>query len=103
MLTEWQEWGHQIIMTNDTNKVIDGTVSVTDAESGKIFVETPFKVSPEKNTIAASFRLPISSHRLLIIEWSCKEYSGKNHYLTGTPPFSLESIREWNKRELLPF
>ncbi len=85
---EWNNWGHEVVMTNDLLTPEHGTLKVYDADSNDIYLETEFDVPANANVSAGFFRLPNSEHHCLLLEWHTDSgLSGTNHYHTGTPYF----------------
>lgn len=53
---------------------------------------------PENQTIQANLlNLSWSEQRLLIIKWTANGVKGVNHYIHGSPAFSLETMKRWVK------
>ena len=98
ILGEWANWGHRVIVTNDTLAPVKGSVTVSDADTGEILFAGDFEVPANANADAGRFDLPNGEQRLLLIRFEAGALSGANHYLTGRPPYSLERCREWGKK-----
>ena len=98
ILGEWANWGHRVIVTNDTLAPVKGSVTVSDADTEEILFAGDFEVPANANADAGRFDLPNGEQRLLLIRFEAGALSGANHYLTGRPPYSLERCREWGKK-----
>lgn len=55
-------------------------------------------VVPENSTVGVNtLDLSWSEKKLIIIKWSANGVKGVNHYIHGSPAFSLEQMKEWVK------
>ena len=90
---ELTNWHLPIYACNDTLERRSGHLTVRAAESGDVIHECDFVA--EANTITLIAKLPVyySEQKVLIFEWDMGDEHGFNHYLCGTPPFSLEAYR----------
>ncbi len=92
-----------VIACNDTNSPADVRYSVTDAASGKPVSQGEIHLDPNQTWQADRIRGYASDQRLYLIEWQVGGTTFGNHYLSGTPPFSLETYRGWLEQiALLP-
>lgn len=98
ILGEWENWGHRVIVTNDTLAPVTGSVTVSDADTGEILFEGGFEVPANANVDAGRFDLPNGEQRLLLLRFEACALSGANHYLTGRPPYSLERYQKWQEK-----
>lgn len=80
---------------NDTGRRLDFNYEVFDyANNGRKVIEGSDSAAEEVISLCG---LPYSGDetKLYTIAWSCGEYSGKNHYLCGNPPFSLCKYKQF--------
>lgn len=98
ILGEWADWGHRVIVTNDTLAPVKGSVTVSDADTGEILFAGDFEVPANANAEAGRFDLPNGEQRLLLLRFEAGTLSGANHYLTGHPPYSLEQYLGWREK-----
>lgn len=84
-----------LVIANDTLRPADVEYVVSEADSGKKLAEGQFTVPANQNWQVARLRAFASEHRLLLVRWSVDGTEYGNHYVAGTPPFSLENWREW--------
>ena len=81
--------GHPLVVVNDTLEPAEGTVEVTDADSGKRLYKGKYKVG--RNGRVELTRLAARpGPGLWIIRYDTPSGRQVNHYLNGTPPFDLD-------------
>ena len=97
IIGEWRNWGHEVIVTNDTLNPVDGTIKVTDADSGETLFESPFHAGANANVTVGKFDLPNGDRRLLLLHLDAGELSTGNHYFTGRPPLDFAKYRSYRK------
>ena len=86
---EPENWGHRLVVYNETLRSLTGKCSVTDADTGEILLTIGFEVSPSSYREIGFLRSPRSLHRIFLIEWETENGPGFNFYTTGYPPFSV--------------
>jgi beta-mannosidase len=86
-----------VIVCNDTRQPADVHFRVRDAESGEISAEGSISLPANQTWQAARIRTHASDQRLYLIEWEIAGDATRygNHYLSGTPPFSLAHYQRW--------
>jgi beta-mannosidase len=87
-----------VIACNDTNQLMDVQYCVRDASSGKTVSEGAIHLPAGQTWQADRIRGYASDQRLFLLEWEVGGQHFGNHYLSGTPPFSLETYRDWMKQ-----
>ena len=90
---EPENWGHRLVVCNETLRSLTGKCSVTDADTGENLLTIGFEVSPSSNREIGFLRSSRSLHRIFLIEWETENGPGFNFYTTGYPPFSVEIYR----------
>ena len=95
MLKEPSNWMQEIVVVNDY--LSDQTVNykITDVDSLEVVASGKIFASANNNTPAGKIPYVHSQKRFLLIEWETDSQKGKNHYLSGHPPFSLEQYLCW--------
>ncbi|MBN1874806.1 MAG: hypothetical protein JXA33_11300, partial [Anaerolineae bacterium] len=101
---------HPIVICNDSRTSVEVHYHIVDADHGNTLAEGTHLVPANQNWQAGALRSYASDHRLYLIEWqilpgcgqslteSTTRYTFGNHYLAGTPPFSLCQYRIWLSR-----
>lgn len=92
---EWRNWGHEVVMTNDTLQAQSGRVEVTDGETGQSLFSGAFAVGANANQTVGRFELPNCDQRLLVIRWETDDGAhGASHYVTGRTPLDYARYRD---------
>ena len=94
MIGDAEGKGHPLVVANDTREAVSGTVSVTDAASGKRIYSGRYEVGPNARTEVARLRRP-SGQGVWVIRYSAPGGEQVNHYLYGEPPFDLDAYGQW--------
>lgn len=87
---EIANWRTRIFACNDTLERKTGHVTVTDAETGEILLDTEFTANVNTSTCIGEIPLFYSDRKVLVIRWEANGETGVNHYLCGYPPFDLD-------------
>ncbi|MCD9023234.1 glycoside hydrolase family 2 protein [Cohnella silvisoli] len=95
MIDEPENWHVAVKVGNDSLTAASGPFRIWDAESGETLLEGTFSVEANGLAELGRIRAPYSMQRLLLIEWTVDGKSFGNHYLMGSPGFSLERYRRW--------
>ena len=95
---ELQYWSLPLYACNDTLRERHGHLTVTDALTDETLYEGSFVAPANTSTLIARLPIYYSEQRMLIFRWDADGERGINHYLCGTPAFSLDTYREWMKR-----
>ncbi|MFC1975120.1 glycoside hydrolase family 2 TIM barrel-domain containing protein [Chloroflexota bacterium] len=84
-----------VIVSNDSRSPAEVHYRVWNADSDETLVEGEITVPANQNWQVDRIRTYASDQRLYLIEWQVEEQWVGNHYLAGTPPFSLERYQTW--------
>ena len=87
--SEISNWNIKIFACNDTLLEKAGHVTVTDAETKEVLLETNFAAGINASTCIGQFPVYYSEHKVLLMQWKTDDEKGFNHYLCGYPPFDL--------------
>jgi beta-mannosidase len=92
---EWKDWGHSVVMANDSLKSFAGKMKVSDGDTGEVLFERDFRLGSNENQHLGRFNLPNCDQRLLLIQWECDDGTkGGNHYITGRTPLDFKRYRD---------
>ena len=84
-----------VVVSNDRREAADVRYRLWDADSGQTEAEGKFLAPAGQSWQVARVRTYASDQRLYLIEWQVNGEACGNHYLAGSPPFSLERYRAW--------
>lgn len=97
IVDEPENWHVRVVACNDTLEDQRGEYRVWDAQTNETLLSGVYIVRANENQTIGHIPISHSDKRVLLMEWSCGEQSFGNHYLLGTPGFSLDTYREWLK------
>jgi len=97
MIGAMENWRLPVIAVNDTLKPSSGEVRVCD-ESGKPLLEREFSIPADGFSVLERIPAMYSDKALFLIEWRIETGCGANHFVTGTPPFSLSQYKDWYQK-----
>ncbi len=95
MIGEPSAWHLPVVVGNDSRDEISGSYSIKDADSGSIVLSGDFFVEANRNLEICRIGVSRGEQKLFLIEWKTGDRKYGNHYLCGSPPFSLEIYRRW--------
>ena len=98
---ELANWSMRVCACNDTLIQQSGHVTIKDAETDELLYDADFTARPNVTTPLTSLPIYYSEQRVLIIEWTVGEQSGRNHHLCGFPPFDLPRYKAILKKHKL--
>jgi beta-mannosidase len=106
MIDEPHAWHVRLVAGNDSRTTYRGDYRVWDADTGETVLAGDFTSPTNTNAELGRIRVSHSDRRLFLISWTVDTTlaptgeagggnHGGNHYLLGTPPFSLAQYRDW--------
>lgn len=95
MIDEPENWHVRVVAGNDSMTDFQGDFRIRDADTKETLLEGGFTAKANENTLLDHIRISHAAKRLLLIEWSVGGQNYGNHYLLGTPGFSLQDYRRW--------
>lgn len=84
----------RVVVANDTQKDVAGSVKVSDVDSGRVVFESGFKVSANGKADVGKIA-PMDGQGMLLIEYEVGGKKFYNHYMYGKPPFNLTAYKRW--------
>ncbi len=95
MVDEPQDWFVRVVMGNDSCQDASGHYKIWDADSGETLLEGDYKSKANENVEVGKLAVFHSDKKLWLMEWTAGGKRYVNHYLLGTPAFSLAQYKEW--------
>jgi beta-mannosidase len=87
-----------LVACNDTREDTPVTFRAWDADSGESLAHGRALIPANENWQVARIRAFASDQRLILLSWEINGQPFSGHYLTGTPPFSLNAYLTWLKQ-----
>lgn len=96
-MREPANWNLELVSVNDAGAEAELDYTVTELTTGEV-VHSARATVPKG--VKALLHIPYSQgeKKLYLMEWEQNGQKGRNHYLAGNPPFSLEQYRSFLKR-----
>ena len=88
---------HRLIAVNDALAPVSGTVTATDAASGKVVFSGTCEI-PANGKVTLAETLPLARQGMLKIAYAFGGSPRVNHTLYGEPPFDYSSYLEWRRK-----
>lgn len=98
MMDEPDSWGINAVAVNDTLEAQSGHLTVTDGDTGAVLAETDFAVGANGKNVVARMPFMYSDKKLYLIKWTVNGKSYYNHYISGSPAFSLGQFKAWGDK-----
>ena len=95
MVDEPQDWYSRVVMGNDSRKDTSGHYRIWDADSGETALEGDYKSKANENVEVGKIAVFHSDKKLFLMEWTAGGKRFVNHYLLGSPAFSLAQYKAW--------
>ena len=97
---EWENFLDELQDHAIKNREKTAEYQVTDLSDDRIVLAGEVKIPANSACVADSVPNSMSKHTVYLIEWKCGGATYKNHYLTGKPPYDLDTyIRMMEKVE----
>jgi beta-mannosidase len=95
MLREAQGGTQQLVACNDTRAPLTVRYVVRDLEAGQSLSEGERAAAGDAVTLLETLPWDGGRQRFLVIDWATPSGRGRNHFLTGSPPFDAIRYRRW--------
>lgn len=98
MLKEPKKKEQELVVSNDTRKDVRVRYRLSDADTGKILAEGEKRATNNSVTILTRIPFRGDEKRFYLIDWEDSFGAGRNHYLSGIPPFDLSGYKRWLRK-----
>lgn len=98
MLDELADWGHAVILGNDSREGADVAYTLTDADTGEVLLSGRAYSPANENVSLGALRVLAGEQRLILIRWEIGGKAYFNHYITGYPHFDAARMKRWAAR-----
>lgn len=95
---EPRDWSIRLYAANDTFEAQQIVYRVTDGDSGRLLLSGEAHVPANSTKGLTGLSVSWSEKQLLLIEWEANGIRGVNHYIHGTPAFSLDDMKRWVRK-----
>jgi beta-mannosidase len=98
MITDAVDGKHPVTAVNDTREEKSGTVSVRDADSGRVLFEAPFTIPANGKTVVGTIPEAPGGQAMWLVDYTVGGAHYTNHYLAGKAPFKLADYKRWYQK-----
>ncbi len=95
MLDELKDWGHDVILGNDSLESHTVRWEVINGETNDILLSGETFSPANENVTLGNIRELAGAQRLYILRWTVDGKSYMNHYISGFPPYTPEKLLSW--------
>lgn len=95
MLREPQGETQELVACNETREPVTVHYTARDADTLKVLAAGSRVAAADVVTILETLPCARGQHRFIVIEWESTRGPGRNHYLSGEPPFDAARYQGW--------
>lgn len=95
MFDEPRGWSLNAVIGNDSLEDFTVAYEITDADSGEVVLSGETLVPANENKQIGALRVSTGDQKMYVIKYTYDGRTEYNHYIHGTPPFSMEKYRSW--------
>ncbi len=97
MMDELRDWGHDVVLSNDSREDKHVAWRVEDGETGRLLLSGETDSKANENTLLGTVRELAGTQKLYLLRWTIDGETHGNHYISGFPPYALEKVLQWIK------
>lgn len=98
MMDELRDWGHDVVLGNDSLESHTVRWEITDGEAGEVLLSGETYSPANENVTVGNIRELAGTQRLYLLRWTYDGKSCFNHYISGFPPYAPEKLLSWAER-----
>ena len=98
MLDELRDWGHEIILGNDSREAFGVKYRIYDGDTGEVYLEGEELSPANENVRLGHIRVLAGQQKLILIEWEINGKKYCNHYITGYPHYDAQQMLKWAEK-----
>ena len=95
MLDETRDWGHDVVLGNDSRKDAEVDWRVEDGETGEVLLQGHTRSRANENAVVGNLRELAGTQRLYLLRWTADGEQFVNHYISGFPPYDAAKLLRW--------
>ncbi len=95
MMDELRDWGHDVVLGNDSRKDVEVTYRVEDGDTGEVLLEGKALSKANQNLVLGNIRELAGKQRFYLLKWKADGVEGVNHYISGYPPYDGKTLMAW--------
>lgn len=95
MMDELVDWGHDVVLGNDSLETKEVSWSVEDGETGEVLLSGKTVSPANANVKLGNIRELAGVQRLYVLRYEIDGERYANHYISGFPCFDAEKMLHW--------
>ena len=96
MLDETRDWGHDVVLGNDSRSDAEVDWRVEDGETGEVLLQGHTRSRANGTAVVGNLRELAGTQRLYILRWTADGEQFVNHYISGFPPYDAAKLLRWS-------
>jgi len=95
MMDELVDWGHNVVIANDTRESCTVSYCITDGDTGEVYLEGSASSSANESVVIGNIREFAGRQKLYLITWEIDGKQYANHYISGYPTYDPQQMLAW--------
>ena len=95
MMDETVDWGHQVILGNDSRESKRVQYKIWDGDTGEVCLAGECLSPANENVVLGTIRELAGRQRLYLITWEADGRTFGNHYISGYPAYDAKKMLQW--------
>ena len=95
MMDELVDWGHNVVLGNDSREAKEVVWSVEDGETGEVLLSGKTLSPANENVKLGNIRELAGTQKLYVLRYEVDGVQYANHYISGFPHFDAERMLRW--------
>ena len=95
MMDELVDWGHDVVLGNDSREAKEVIWSVEDGETGEALLSGKTLSPANENVKLGNIRELAGAQKLYVLRYEVDGVQYANHYISGFPHFDAERMLRW--------
>ena len=95
--TEPEDWKLNLVAVNNSGTPLLVSYRVEEHHTRRVVLQGTAQLGQAPVSVLEFLPYSMGEKKLYVISWEARQYSGRNHYLAGNPPFDLAWYRDFLK------
>ena len=95
MMDELVDWGHDVVLTNDTRISFVVKYRITDGDTNVSYLEGTIEAPANESIVIGNIRELAGRQKLYLITWEIDGKQYANHYISGYPTYDPQQMLDW--------
>lgn len=95
MMDELVDWGHQVVLGNDSRETRAVRYQIADGDTGEILLAGECVSPANENVLLGNIRELAGRQKLYLLTWEIDGKQYGNHYISGYPAYDAKTMLGW--------